>query len=212
MKTQPIPMVGPQVLTRFQRLRRLVLFAMICAAAAVLLFFDSWFGDGWLHEFVEAFGVAMIGAAIVGRLWSTLYIGGRKGAELVTRGPFSLTRNPLYVFSAVGAVGIGAQTGSIVVGLIFGLLTVLAFHVVIEREERFLREQFGEAYDAYCTQVPRFWPRLSGFHDVGEVRVDPKRLYSTLIDGLVFFAAVPVFEGIEWIQESGYLPTYFYLP
>jgi protein-S-isoprenylcysteine O-methyltransferase Ste14 len=31
------------------------------------------------------------------RLWSTLYIGGRKRVVLVSDGPYSLCRNPLYV-------------------------------------------------------------------------------------------------------------------
>src|SRR5690606_15714813 len=196
----------------FQRVRRCVLFAMLSMAAVILLFFGSWFGDGTLHEFVEAFGLGLIGAAIVGRLWSTLYIGGRKGAKLVTDGPYSVTRNPLYVFSTIGAAGVGAQTGSILIALIFGIVTAITFHVVILREERFLRQQFGATYEAYCASVPRFLPRFSAFKDTEEVAVYPRRLYVTLADGLIFFAAAPLFEGIEWLQMHHILPIYFRLP
>ena len=54
--------------------------------------------------------------------WSSLYIAGRKGRELVTVGPYSTCRNPLYFFSIVGAAGMGAQSGSLTLGLICGMI------------------------------------------------------------------------------------------
>jgi protein-S-isoprenylcysteine O-methyltransferase Ste14 len=196
----------------FQRRRRLALALLLVVACGALVFCRSWFGDGELHEFLEAAGLSLIGVCVLGRLWATLYIGGRKNAEIVVQGPYSLTRNPLYVFSAIGAAGVGAQTGSMVVALAFGVVTALAFQVVIRREETFLREEFGPAFEAYCRRVPRFVPRLTGFESGGMLTVDPARLYATLLDGLVFFAAIPAFEAIEWLQGAGIIPVLFRLP
>lgn len=212
MNSKTMQMPPPRALDRFQRVRRAVLFVMVCVAATVLLFFRSSYGAGALHEGIKVAGVCLIAVAIVGRLWSTLYIGGRKGAELVSAGPFSMTRNPLYLFSAIGAAGIGAQTGSLVVALIFALVTAAAFYVVILREEGFLRQQFGDAYEAYRARVPRFFPSLSRFEDTDEVTIKPRRLYATLADGLVFLVAIPVFEAIEWLHASGLVAVYFHLP
>lgn len=203
---------GARPLGRYQRLRRLVLFLMLALATTILLFCSSWTPEGEFHEFLEAFGLSLIGVAVMGRLWCTLYIGGRKNAELVARGPYSLSRNPLYFFSAIGAMGVGAQTGSALVALFFAAVTVIAFHVVINREEEFLRQEFGAAFNAYCRRVPRFFPRFSGYDGKDMVTVDPARLYSTFFDGLVFFAAIPAFEGIEWLQQSGVLPVVLRLP
>lgn len=198
-------------LGQFQRMRRLVLAILIVAASAVLMFVGSDLGDE-VHEFIEAFGISLIGIAVLGRLWCTMHIGGRKSAEIVTTGPYSLTRNPLYVSSAIAATGAGAQTGSLVVALIFGAATVLAFHIVIFREERFLGETFGDRYRDYLATVPRFWPKWSLYRDTETVIVKPALLYRTLGDGLFFFLAVPAFELIEWAQAAGYLPVLLHLP
>jgi protein-S-isoprenylcysteine O-methyltransferase Ste14 len=199
-------------LGRFQHVRRMALFGAIVVACAALLFCSSRYGDGLLHEFLEAFGIGLIGLGIVGRLWCTVYIGGRKSAEIVDRGPYSVTRNPLYVFSAIAATGVGAQTGSIVVALFFGVATAAAFHVVILREERHLGGLFGDVYAAYRARVPRFFPRFALFRDADRVEVRPERLYRTLGDGLVFLLAVPAFEAIELLQQAGWLPILLRLP
>jgi protein-S-isoprenylcysteine O-methyltransferase Ste14 len=204
--------VSTKSLSGYQHARRVVLFLLLLVAFAALLFVGSYPERGEFHEFVEAFGVSLIGVAIVGRLWSTLYIGGRKSAEIVSDGPYSVVRNPLYVFSAIGAVGAGAQTGSAVVALTFGVVTALAFTIVARREETFLRGKFGPAFDAYCARVPRMLPKLSLYRDSATIVVTPKRLYTTFFDSLVFFAAMPVFEFVEHLQIHGVLPVLLRLP
>src|SRR5690606_27834472 len=94
-------------LSRFQRRRRFAVAILVAGLFAALLFVRSPVTiDNGLHEYVEAFGGAAILLAILGRTWCTLYIGGRKSAEIVRGGPYSVTRNPLYVFSTIGAAGI----------------------------------------------------------------------------------------------------------
>lgn len=199
-------------LDSFQSLRRVVLAVAILVAITALLFLGSEPNHPELHEYVEAVGTALIFAAIVGRVWCTLYIGGRKAQEIVEAGPYSITRNPLYVFSAIGAAGVGCQTGSMVVGLAFGIFTALAFLIVIRREEIHLAEHFGAAYADYRARVPRFWPNFALFRDDQTVTVQPRRIYSTLLDGLVFVIAIPFFETIEHVQNSGLLPIVLHLP
>ena len=109
-------------LQSFQRLRRMTLALLLALVFAVLLFGQSIFPpETALHEAIEMIGIVLIVIGIAGRLWSTLYIGGRKSASVVSDGPYSITRNPLYVFSAVAAVGVGAQMGSITAAVGFGV-------------------------------------------------------------------------------------------
>src|SRR5262245_34324764 len=64
------------------------------------------------HELVEWIGIVFIVFCILGRTWSSLYIGGRKIEEFVQSGPYSVMRNPLYLFSCIGAIGVGMQAGT----------------------------------------------------------------------------------------------------
>lgn len=196
----------PRSLGRFQKMRKVALAILMALVFVLLLFVDSnW--QGRVHEAIEFTGLALIVIGIVGRMWCTLYIGGRKSAEIVASGPYSISRNPLYVFSSVAAAGVGAQTGSATVAVLFLLGCAAAFYVVILREERFLKRNFGSIYRAYLVQVPRFWPRFSRYIDHAELTVSTKRIYATLADGLVFFAAVPIFEFVEHLQRAGDLPV-----
>jgi protein-S-isoprenylcysteine O-methyltransferase Ste14 len=195
-------------LSRYQRRRRIVLAILSAIILMALLFVRSALAseDG-LHEHIEAFGIGAILVAILGRTWCTLYIGGRKSAEIVTGGPYSVTRNPLYVFSTLGAAGIGAMTGSATVALALAVLCYLAFHTVILVEEAYLAENFGEPYRQYMRDVPRFFPNPFLFRESDMLAVRPQLLYRTFADGLLFLAAYPFFELIEYLQDAGILPV-----
>ena len=55
-------------------------------------------------------GVFMLAMGSLGRMWCSLYIAGYKNKKLVTAGPYSMTRNPLYFFSMLGFIGFGFLT------------------------------------------------------------------------------------------------------
>lgn len=159
--------------------------------------------NGQWHEGVESLGLAFMVIAIVGRAWCSLYIGGRKKAEIVDRGPYSVTRNPLYVFSFIGAFGVGAQTGSLLMGAAFGIATIMVFFRTVGREEAWLAHAFGETYAAYRTRTPRFWPNPRLWRDAEELTIRPVFFVRTLRDGLTLLVAIPVMEAIEHLQAAG---------
>jgi len=86
-----------------QKVRKAAVLIALLGLTGLTLVSQSTTGlESQMHEGVEAVGLAAIVFAIVGRAWCSLYIGGRKKAEIVSRGPYSITRNPLYVFSFFG--------------------------------------------------------------------------------------------------------------
>jgi protein-S-isoprenylcysteine O-methyltransferase Ste14 len=75
--------------------------------------------------------------------------------ELVVRGPYAVSRNPLYLAWAVVYAGI-ALVASAVWPLLLLPGVLLATHVVVVREERFLERRFGAAYRSYKRSVRRY--------------------------------------------------------
>jgi protein-S-isoprenylcysteine O-methyltransferase Ste14 len=197
-------------MARYQASRRLIL-ALAIGALCLLLVFSGSPHSELMHEQIEAHGIALILIGIGGRLWSILYIGGRKSAEVVTFGPYSMMRNPLYFFSTIAAAGVGSQTGSISVAVAAAVLCATAFHIVALREETHLKALFGAPYEAYLARVPRFVPNPRLFQDQAEVTFSPRLFTHTLRDGLAFLIAIPCFELIEVGQEYGFIPVLFHL-
>lgn len=199
-------------LQRVQKIRKAAILVGLIAVVTLAVFTRSDRGGGELHEAAEAFGLALIIICIVGRAWCSLYIGGRKKAEIVDRGPYSVSRNPLYIFSFMGAFGIGAQTGSLTLAALFVLLAVVVFYFTVKREEAWLSEAFGQTYADYCARTPRFGPDFSKWRDEGMLEIRPRFFLTTLRDGLVFLLAVPLFESVEKLQDIGWLTTLLHLP
>jgi len=196
----------------FNQRKRLFVVQILSSVAIVTLLFSR---PGWneslpVHEFVEMIGFLLVLVCIFGRLWSILYVGGRKNSELATCGPYSITRNPLYLFSTIGAFGIGLMFGSIMVAVLLGLFSYLIFSTTSRQEEAFLRGKFGLTYETYAAATPRFWPNQWLYRDLSQHTFCPKTLRSTFVDALVFPAAFPIIEGIENLHVTGYLPTYFW--
>jgi protein-S-isoprenylcysteine O-methyltransferase Ste14 len=196
-----------------QRRRRLaLLLAMIAYFLALPFIHSIGAGEGVLHEGLEIFGMVLISCAIVGRSWCTLYIGGRKRHEIVASGPYSISRNPLYVFSLLAILGIGLQTGSLVMGLLATAIGFAIFYPVIRREEEMLSSAFGADYANYSARVPRFGPNFSLWRDMETIMVHPRRLRQTFLEATIFLLAMPVCEAIEVLQDSGYLTPLLHLP
>ncbi|MDX8479154.1 isoprenylcysteine carboxylmethyltransferase family protein [Mesorhizobium sp. VK24D] len=195
----------------FDQHKRLIVVQVAAVLAIGLLLFSKPFlsegSNG--HELMEMAGFGLVLTCFLGRLWSILYVGGRKNDELVVSGPFSMTRNPLYFFSTVGAAGIGLMFGSVLAAAMLGLASFLVFRFTGNREAEFLFGKFGAAYTAYAERTPRFWPNPLLYRDQDHWVFSTSALRSTFRDGLYFLALFPVIEAVEHFRVIGMLPTLF---
>lgn len=160
----------------------------------------------------EVFGTLAIFVAIAGRGWALFYIGGRKNSELVTFGPYSITRNPLYVFSLIGIAGVGAQTDSLLSMVMFVVAAYLAFDMAMLGEEVYLASRYGRSFEAYRRTVPRFWPDFSLWRECEGVPLRSASALGSLRDGIVFPVAWFAIELLRAGQDAGFLPVVWTLP
>jgi protein-S-isoprenylcysteine O-methyltransferase Ste14 len=101
--------------------------------------------------------LAILGLLLRGAAAGHLY----KGQQLATSGPYARTRNPLYLGSTILATGVVVATHSWIVALVVAAYIGVFYPAVMRREEVELKARYGEAFERYYGQVPRFWPSLS---------------------------------------------------
>lgn len=184
---------------------------MVVVIALLIIFFTKSYirEETELHQFIEWIGYFMVAICVIGRVYCTAFLGGHKNAKLVTYGPFSVCRNPLYAFSLVGITGIALISNHLVLIFTIPLVIFLVYLSLIKREEGFLRQEFGNAFDAYCARVPRLIPKLSLYEAPETIPMNPRFLLRSIKDGIWWFAAFPLIELIEWLQDTGHLITLF---
>jgi protein-S-isoprenylcysteine O-methyltransferase Ste14 len=200
-------------IAQVQLVRKAVLAGAIVLGVAMFAVTTSETRSGEaLHEMIEWCGIVAIVTCILGRTWCSLYIAGRKIEQFVTEGPYSISRNPLYLFSIIGSAGAGAQLGSIVAAVLFGAIAFVVFYVVVLQEERVLAERYGQAFANYLATVPRFLPNPTLWRDAPTVTVKPAKLLQTFGDAMFLLVWVPLSEGCELLQHHGVLPVLLRLP
>lgn len=125
----------------------------------------------------------------------------KKNEELATAGPYSYTRNPLYLGSILLAVGFAIAARSVWIWVLLLLLFVLIYVPVIGGEEAFLRSKFPD-FDSYARSVPRLIPRWSGQSLTANFSRElylKHREYNALIGAVLMMLAI----GIKMLEVKG---------
>lgn len=164
-----------------------------------------------IEEFLAFTGWICIATGVIGRLWCGLYIGGQKNQSLVTSGPYSICRNPLYLFSFLGGLGVALITETVIFPAVFVTLFLLYYTFVIRSEERHLQELFGDEFSAYCDRVPRFWPRIQVADEPATREFSPPHFARCRWEVFWFVVLGALLECMEGFHEVGFLPSYFTL-
>ncbi len=186
---------------------------LLVPAAVAVLFSEPLVAEG------SAAGMAMDFAGWVlfllyatFRLWATLYIGGKKDTELQTRGPYSMTRNPLYFGSLCFALSAASFLKSPTLLLMVLMLGAIYSGAVIKAEERLLEGKFGDEFRHWSRVTPRLFPSrgLLGSEESVEVsiralRKEVLRLWAAAL--LPFLAEV-----VSHLRAAPWWPHFHWLP
>jgi protein-S-isoprenylcysteine O-methyltransferase Ste14 len=115
---------------------------------------DMLFAAGWLVA-AGAIAIDISAMRTLSRSGTTI-MPNRKSEHLVTSGPFSFTRNPVYLGNTMLMFGAGLITG-IAWFFVFGVTAAFATQkLAIEREERHLEARFGKRFRDYAKRVRRW--------------------------------------------------------
>jgi len=128
-------------------------------AVAVLLFARPTLSSILLGALVGLIGLGL-------RAYAASYL--RKQEVLTVTGPYAYTRNPLYLGSAILALGTGIATRSWISALLLLVYFAIFYFAVMRREERELHVRHGAFFEEYARAVPLFIPRVTAAKIPGE--------------------------------------------
>ncbi|MBI1216272.1 MAG: hypothetical protein GC185_10715 [Alphaproteobacteria bacterium] len=185
--------------TRMRDTRILMIATLVLGLASRGLFP----ADSGAHLALQMAGYALATVCAVGRIYASTFIGGVKNDQLITTGPYAICRNPLYLFSLCGALGIGLMTGSLLCAALIFTGFYLIYLKLIAREEGFLREKFGADFEAFVKSTPKLWPDMKKFSYPDEMTFQPRYLTKAVADAVWWFAPLPVFLFIDHLQAAG---------
>jgi protein-S-isoprenylcysteine O-methyltransferase Ste14 len=209
MKTSALANPMPKPIL-FKARTRYFRWAILGLLPFVALTEPHWDEHSFIGEALPLAGLLLIVVGVITRIFSTLYVGGRKNDVLMVDGPFSVVRNPLYVGSLIATLGVGFMTGSLLIAAAITGLFLALHHHTIAREEAFLREKFGQDYVMYYAVTPRWIPRLSLWKSPGDISVKPVFILRTIRDGMMFVLAIPLLMLIAELRDHGTIPTLFF--
>ena len=185
----------------------------LCSIATAVILSAPWVAEDTLTDCIfDALGWVCFVLYVTFRLWATLYVGGRKGRELQTLGPYSLMRNPLYF----GGLCFALATTLFFKSIALLMATVLAAGIyarwVITVEEHSLEQTFGHAFREYARQTPRLFLCFSQYRAPRSVEVSFKALRGKArhlwLASLVPFSA----EVLMHLRTAAWWPHWFTLP
>ena len=172
--------------------RKLIFRLLVCAIAAYLFYvpnplhFDEPAAFG-----MRCAGILLMFTGIVGRIFSTLSIGGLKDRVVVRTELYSVCRNPLYFSSFLMAIG----TGLLFARLDFTVLLAAAFMVIflpmMRNEARVLRGKFPD-YAEYERRVPLFFPNFMLWQERDCFQIHFRLLKRTLLESSLILLAIPI--------------------
>ena len=140
--------------------RKIGLFTLpfLIAGLILNLLFPDFFSVGGPSTFLTWVSIIMLIPGIIVWFWSVYLILTKiPGKELITNGPYSIVKHPLYTGVAllvIPWVGLLCNTW---LGILIGAIVYIGSRIYSPEEERILAKIFGESWDNYCRKVLIKW-------------------------------------------------------
>ena len=102
-----------------------------------------------------AIGALLYAAGMAGFVASVASYTKTRPGTLATHGIYQISRNPMYVAALLAFAGIAVMTLSVLLAILL-LIMIILHHMMILAEERACVERFGEQYEDYRKNTPRY--------------------------------------------------------
>jgi protein-S-isoprenylcysteine O-methyltransferase Ste14 len=122
------------------------------------ILFPSFFSVGGPAVGLKVVSILILIPGVTIWLWSVVLVLTKvpKG-ELITNGPYSLVKHPLYTAVALLVLPWLGFLLNTWLGVLIGIIMYLASRRFSPEEEELLSKAFGTAWDEYCNQVEIPW-------------------------------------------------------
>jgi len=178
----------------------------------------EYLGRRWLEAVKDIMAAALVASGLAFRFatigWAYIKRGGLNkkvyANSLVTGGYFSLCRNPLYLGNMMiysGVVIFHGHPAVIILGISF---YYLFYKSIIDAEEYFLTQKFGDEYREYCAGVGRWLPDFSRYRQATEgmtfaIKRSIAKDYTTIFSSVFALAVIEIIEGYMDYPYSGFV-------
>ena len=183
----------------------------VSVIGVTLLSHHAYSDDSAYGMVLELTGYVFLAIAAFGRIWASAFISGKKNTSLVTDGPYSVVRNPLYLFSFFGFIGSGLVFESIVIAFMFGLVFFFTHWPTILKEESKLNDLFGDTFQSYKKKVPRFIPKPWLLKNPKNTTILMPIFSKALFQAAFIMVVYPTAQLVEQAHIHSYLPVFFKL-
>lgn len=204
-------------LSKIEIYKKQIIWIGAIAVLAIIAFSEPQGGTIVVYRWAKVIGYTLVTIAMCGRIWCAIYIDGYKNEQLIRDGPYSICRNPLYIFSFLGVTGvlIGARVFLLLLIMMPIYWAYLTF--VIRSEEERLSELFGQEFIKYSSEINRFLPSFRAYWSRDTIEVKPRLVFRSIIRSSFFMWAlllVDIFERMKVIEINGrvIIPTLWNLP
>jgi protein-S-isoprenylcysteine O-methyltransferase Ste14 len=154
-----------------------------------------------LYELMKLTGFVLTLAATMGTLWCGLYMFGCKSKELCRDGPYSVCRNPLYLFAFMGGLGVVLASVRPLLTVAFALIFWGHYFLIIKSEEKRLLQLFGKDYESYSKRTPRLLPRFKNYWSREKIVVNSHRQLLGIVKSMRFLGMFLALELIEVLKH-----------
>lgn len=137
---------------------RLLVLPFLIVGVVLNVMFPSLFEVGGPSTALQVVSVVALIPGLAVWIWSVVLILTRvPNRELITSGPYSLVKHPLYTgvaFLVLPWIGFLLNTW---LGVLIGIVLYVGSRMFSPEEERELSKTFGTAWEDYCRRVKMPW-------------------------------------------------------